>query len=163
MAKGYLEADVCRRILLDQHMDGRQDRLGCELGEAKCDLCEVQPRGTKHVAEEEKEEPLVPASPAREREALERAMAVEQQRIELRQRRRAEQVVYELERLDQFLQRWSYVCAICMATRADASQHAWKRCPRASAAQMASIEEEVKMLYYVKWDKYTRCLYCWAP
>lgn len=30
----------CRRIYLDGVMDGRTDRLGCEEGEAQCDLCQ---------------------------------------------------------------------------------------------------------------------------
>ncbi|KAK3066814.1 hypothetical protein LTS18_001482 [Coniosporium uncinatum] len=29
----------CRRVVLDGHLDGREDRGGCEEGEGKCDVC----------------------------------------------------------------------------------------------------------------------------
>jgi superfamily II DNA or RNA helicase len=36
----YIQAKAgCRRIYLDGVMDGRTDRVGCEEGEAQCDLC----------------------------------------------------------------------------------------------------------------------------
>lgn len=35
---------VCRRIVLDEYLDGRRDRAGCEPGEVPCDVCTQQAR-----------------------------------------------------------------------------------------------------------------------
>jgi superfamily II DNA helicase RecQ len=36
----FISGSQCRRIHLDQEMDGRVDRVGCEDGEEKCDVCQ---------------------------------------------------------------------------------------------------------------------------
>jgi superfamily II DNA helicase RecQ len=41
----FLSGEKCRRIYLDQEMDGRVDRERCEEGEEQCDCCEFQVRG----------------------------------------------------------------------------------------------------------------------
>ena len=33
---------MCRRVIMDQIMDGRMDRVGCEEGEEPCDVCKKQ-------------------------------------------------------------------------------------------------------------------------
>jgi superfamily II DNA helicase RecQ len=172
-AKEFLTTESCRRIAIDKHMDGRQDRQQCEVGESKCDLCEKHPSGTKRQAMreereeteelEELEETTVAAEAEEERRELERAIAIEERRIEIQQRRKTEQVVYELERLEHHFQRWSNACAICMAVRADPAQHSWKTCSEANKAQIKAMEEKVRFVHRVKWEKYTRCLYCLAP
>lgn len=169
-AKAFLGAASCRRIVIDKHMDGREDRRQCETGESKCDLCEQDPHGTKRPAEEEddrvQDSPLADTAAIRveqERQTLERAILVEQQRVEIRQRRRTEQVMYELERLQQHLGHWSRTCAICMAVRAESSSHLWKECPTATAEQRGQIESYVRFMHRVRWDKYAGCFYCWAP
>ncbi|KAI0993958.1 hypothetical protein K3495_g14226 [Podosphaera aphanis] len=45
--KAFVNGEKCRRIIMDQKMDGRTDRLGCEIGEVKCDICFSMPRGTR--------------------------------------------------------------------------------------------------------------------
>ena len=61
--KKFVEGERCRRVVLDEYMDGRWDRRGCEMGEERCDVCQGKPRGTKRrrirvgfPAEEEGEE-----------------------------------------------------------------------------------------------------------
>jgi superfamily II DNA helicase RecQ len=36
----FISGEYCRRICLDQEMDGRIDRVRCEDGEERCDVCE---------------------------------------------------------------------------------------------------------------------------
>lgn len=36
----FLSGEKCRRIFLDAEMDGREDRVRCEEGEERCDVCE---------------------------------------------------------------------------------------------------------------------------
>jgi len=38
---GFISGARCRRIHLDQEMNGRTDRVGCEGGEEKCDVCQL--------------------------------------------------------------------------------------------------------------------------
>lgn len=180
-AKDLLTAE-CRRAAIDKHMDGRQDRQQCELGEAKCDLCEQRPHGTKRLVEairteaedERRKREQAMAEKRRKQEQamvekrrkLEQAMAVEQQQVERQQRQRTEQVVYELERLHGHLQRWSRVCAICMTTQTDPVEqtgHDWRNCQRADEKSRQDMAGQVRFLYRVKWDKFARCNYCWAP
>ncbi|CAA9960673.1 DNA helicase recq [Pyrenophora teres f. maculata] len=169
-AKEFLTGELCRRIAIDKHMDGRQNRQQCELGESKCDICEQHSSGTKRQAvEEEQEEPeetqadTAAMAAEEQRKDLERAMVVEERRVEIQQRRRTEQAVYELERLEQHLQRWSNACAICMAIQANPARHCWKECPKATEVQIKLMQAKVTSMHHVKWEKYARCYYCWAP
>ena len=43
--KEFLSGEGCRRIPLDRLMDGRMDRVTCEVGEQRCDVCRGQVRG----------------------------------------------------------------------------------------------------------------------
>ncbi|KAK1914352.1 hypothetical protein P3342_007598 [Pyrenophora teres f. teres] len=87
-AKEFLTGESCRRIAIDKHMDGRQNRQQCELGESKCDICEQHSSGTKRQAVEEEQEEPEPETQAdtaamaaeEQRKDLERAMVVEERR-----------------------------------------------------------------------------------
>jgi len=46
----FISGERCRRIYLDQEMDGRIDRIRCEEGEERCDVCQ---KDDKAVAEAE--------------------------------------------------------------------------------------------------------------
>ena len=35
----FISGEQCRRIHLDQEMDGRTDRIQCKEGEEQCDVC----------------------------------------------------------------------------------------------------------------------------
>jgi hypothetical protein len=69
-AKEFIKACSYWRIVLDKHIDSKQDWLGYEQREAKYDLCEMQLRRIKQIAEEEEAKTLnkllVLASAARE-------------------------------------------------------------------------------------------------
>jgi hypothetical protein len=41
----------CRRVVLDEQMDGRVDRIACEAGEEKCNICQGSLRGVKRNRE----------------------------------------------------------------------------------------------------------------
>lgn len=36
----FTRGDVCRRVILDEVIDSRINRVGCEEGEEACDVCE---------------------------------------------------------------------------------------------------------------------------
>lgn len=43
----FVEGGKCRRVVLDEQIDRRTDRIGCEAGEAKCNICQRVPPGVK--------------------------------------------------------------------------------------------------------------------
>jgi len=45
--KDFWEGVECRRVIFYREMDGRVDRRGCEVGEARCDVWRGAPRGEK--------------------------------------------------------------------------------------------------------------------
>jgi superfamily II DNA helicase RecQ len=47
----FIGGEKCRRVVLDEQMDGRMDRVGCEAGEDRCDICQGSPRGVKRSRE----------------------------------------------------------------------------------------------------------------
>lgn len=49
----YLEGDRCRRAVLDQDMDGDQERKACRTGEQFCDVCQGQGKKRVRVVAEE--------------------------------------------------------------------------------------------------------------
>lgn len=168
-AKDFLSAESCRRVALDRHMDGRQDRQQCEAGEAKCDLCEQLPRGVKRKTAEKEQDAegqmsttAAAAAKARRKE-LEGLAALEERKIEIQLRRKTEQAGYQLERLRQHLDRWSKACVICMAAHAKSADHRWEHCQNASEAQINAVQEKIRWMHWVKWESYARCNYCWAP
>ncbi|KAF3020323.1 hypothetical protein E8E12_000192, partial [Didymella heteroderae] len=164
-AEEFLSTDTCRRIPIDRHMDGRQDRERCEAREAKCDLCKQCPRGTKRRVEDEAPGQLFTAVAAAEAEQarFERTLAVDEQKVEIQLRRRREEAQYSLERLQEHFSRWKDVCIICMAVEAESASHKWEACPNASEAQIQAIEKSIKWTHSVKWAAFARCNYCWAP
>jgi superfamily II DNA helicase RecQ len=169
--KEFLDDGQCRRISIDKEMDGRTDRQRCEPGEEKCDFCQLHPGGLKRAAAEEaQEEGPAPQQTTeaqrREGEVQERmaAMAVEQRRLEIGQRRKTELLAYELEKLQTYFERWSQVCAICMArTRAVEKGHGWEECPEADTVQLQDMHSRVQWLETVPFQPYARCTFCWAP
>lgn len=171
--RAFLDADRCRRISIDEEMDARKDRQRCEPGEEKCDVCQQHPGGLKRAAVEEgperqKEEQVQQATTdaQRENEEVEKrmaAIAVERRRLEIRQRRKTERVAYELERLQRYFERWSQVCAICMARNGAAESHSWEECPAADTTQRQAMRDSVRWVDTVPFQPYSRCNFCWAP
>lgn len=45
----YLDGGKCRRVILDREMDGRVDRIACESGEKRCDICSGSARGRRRT------------------------------------------------------------------------------------------------------------------
>jgi hypothetical protein len=102
--------------VIDRYIDGRGDRRGCEVGEAQCNLCEANPRGTKRQNQAKSQAAAVDAVDKRRRK-LKQARCAKEQEIELIQQQKTEQTRYKLEQVEQHLQQWVGVCTICMAVK----------------------------------------------
>jgi hypothetical protein len=89
--------------MIDRYMDRRGDQQGCKVGEAQCNLCEANPRGTKRQKQAKLQAAAVDAVDKRQRK-LKQAQYAKEQEIKLIQRRKTEQTRYKLERVEQHLQ-----------------------------------------------------------
>ena len=43
--KEFIDGKTCKRVVMDREMDGRVDRVGCEVGEERCDVYKEYTRG----------------------------------------------------------------------------------------------------------------------
>jgi superfamily II DNA helicase RecQ len=170
--KEFLGGHTCRRIALDKHMDGRQDRTGCESGESRCDVCRGRPRGTKRrrtVANND-EEPNESSKVARTDVGMieERAYAEfeeERQTYEkMEEQRRCrtigrEDAVHQLRR--QF-ESWSGRCVICRIQGRDGEDHMdWRECPHGDV-ERPTTQKAWDWLGGIRFEPYSQCWGCWA-
>jgi len=45
--KEYMDGRLCKRVVLDKEIDGRVDRVSCEIGKERCGVCEGKIGGRK--------------------------------------------------------------------------------------------------------------------
>lgn len=93
----FLDGDICRRVVLDREMDGRVDRLGCEIGEEKCDICQQRPRGEKRRRDRLLEESDIEEEA--DIEEIENRLEIEN-RIEIEMKERENRLEIEMERAE---------------------------------------------------------------
>ena len=167
----------CRRVGLDGYLDGREDRVGCENGEALCDICggaeegvDEEEIGGEEIGEEEMEEDEGRASDG----AVEQVM-VDREEVqgEFQQQERERQgpregfiqsrqrEFIEVEWLRQQLQQWAGRCGICEAAGLGQSSHDLRRCWREESRQ---AKEMVKMVEgKIKFEMFSGCFWCRIP
>jgi RecQ family ATP-dependent DNA helicase len=157
----YLSGIICRRVVMDTIMDGRKDRVGCETGEEKCDVCKSweEEEGSEEGNEEGEEEADI-----RERE-----IAVQQLRGRAAQRAAQEQE--ELQRLKQLLEdRFLDGCIFCWSAGIEDRDHLSLQCPMAEAYGqrcMDVIEKGRKMERFLQREgiaeRFGCCFGCFVP
>jgi superfamily II DNA helicase RecQ len=173
----FLQGYQCRRISLDRTLDGRTNRTGCEEGEEKCDVC-LQSESGKEAQELSTEEAEA-ASPSDRR--VERGskrqwsstQEFQQQEGQLREMKRARRAatttsIVDLNQLHTKFVTWSKVgCLVCWAQGqqewTQQTSASWQSCQQHSSSasqQMEAVFEKVKALHC---EKYSGCLFCWAP
>jgi RecQ family ATP-dependent DNA helicase len=171
----------CRRVVLDGYLDRREEeRVRCEEGEEKCDVCSRA--AGEEVAEEAEEDKDISDSEenseensevgsssgecATQTEQEERRQEFEQQQQARRGPRQTlmgqrQQEFAEVEWLRQQLARWAKRCAICEAAGAGASGHDVRQCwrveSRRAQAMIKVVEEKIKM------EAYSGCFWCGVP
>ncbi|KAK1837415.1 hypothetical protein CCHR01_19963, partial [Colletotrichum chrysophilum] len=117
--------EVCRRIVLDEVMDGRVDRSGCEEGEEACDIC--QQRASEVMWADDGD-----GHGARDDEEIRAAFETSQQAGQFRQwQARAERsgLGEEGESFKQQLARWAGRCTYCGIRRRESDGHTLDDCP----------------------------------
>ncbi len=141
----------CRRRALDLTMDGREDRVECEEGEVKCDICgEDESVGQEDEEDEEDEEVEEFVEEVERREWI-RNVGVEKQS-------EVERIKWRLiEQLD----KWGRQCALCLVEwKEDAGTHVFAECSKEEAHQAKQSCAELEKIRY---EVYSCCFFCGTP
>lgn len=176
---GEGEAATCRRVVLGGYLDSREvERVGCEEGEEKCDVCRgAQEETDEEMGEEESEAGssdggemgAVEAGGAErqretEREEVQRAFR-QQEQTRRGPRQRLMQVQQEayasMEWLRRQLARWANRCGICEAASNGQSAHDVRRCWRAESQQVKEMIEKVEQ--EIQFERFSGCFWCGVP
>ena len=144
----FIQPDLCRRIIMDRVMDGRDDREQCEEGEEKCDVCradeEVRERMISQVWIEDVEDDendeafadsgvaLTQSSPCPRIEALQDQFQRQQhqrqwQRTQMFNEQREEAI--EIDEFRRQLEEWRSTCPLCRVQGQGAQDHVLEDCP----------------------------------
>jgi len=161
--ESYVSGRVCRRVVLDSMMDGREDRDGCEDGEELCDVCQ---RRSEEVDLEE----LDISEDGEEVGMRERELAVQEARRQAISRAAEGQEEFQLfqRRLEQ---RLLDGCIFCLAgSGAEDRGHSGLRCPRAlgmGGKVCESFQAAGKMERFLRrWgvvERFGCCIGCFVP
>lgn len=164
----FLKGDRCRREILDEVMDAPRARLGCELEEETCDVCQrwwVQERHKDVGGSEGRPTTTTSSSPP--------VVITDEDRIVLedqaRQRRWTRQQVIErrcregmeVKEMMEYLDEWNHKCPLCHLRSEASPWHQIKECPREEAKQiMASVDG---MVGKIRYERFSCCYYCGVP
>ena len=151
----------CRRAVLDGYLDGREDRNGCEDGEALCDVCGGVYGAIEEAAQEEQEMGDGASAEVEQEEEQQRFWQQERERQGPREdfMRKRQQEFGEVEWLRRQLQGWTGRCGICEAAGAGQSRHDLRRCWR---EESRGAKEMVKMKK-IKFENFSGCFWCGVP
>ena len=179
-----IEGGKCRRVVLDEYMDGVGDRMMCEDDEAKCDICRGSTREADEreegdfesmendiddVAEEqEAESEMINDSGENEGgsqsgdEAEDVYRRQQQQRQQMRQRQqvRASQEGSEIEELGRQLRRWHGRCPMCFG-RAEEDRHELMECEQERSRAAQEVYRRTRAM--IRYEKYSCCFRCGLP
>jgi superfamily II DNA helicase RecQ len=152
----FLGGEECRRVVLDEVMDGSADRETCTDEEAACDVCEgnAKPEDIQAVGPEERSRDVV------------RSMEADgiQQRERLRLRR--EQEWAESAGLRELIELVAANCLCCWLAGHD-TEHGHYDCPYREGELWSDVEEKTQDLRRsvtkARWAQYSGCFSCGLP
>ncbi|KAF5513901.1 Bloom syndrome protein-like protein [Colletotrichum fructicola] len=159
----YIRGEVCRRIVLDEVMDGRTDRSGCEEGEEACDMC--QQRASEVMWADDGD------GHGDRDEEIRAAFESSQQAGQFRRwQARAERsgLGEEGETFKQQLARWAGRCTYCGIRRRESDGHTLDDCPGRGeqawgwTAQYRRQMEEA-MFDGRRMENFSSCFHCGLP
>jgi superfamily II DNA helicase RecQ len=168
----YIEGDSiapsCRRRVLDEYLDGREGRQGCEEGEERCDVCrepdeEIEEDDSEeHSADNPEEEEVGNVDTERE-EARRAFQQQEQERQGPRQTfmQQRQQEFNDVEWLRRQLAWWTNRCGICEAAGNGQSEHDVRRCWRPESRDVRDAIKTVEE--QIKFESYSGCFWCGVP
>lgn len=153
----FVSGKACRRVVLDEVMDGRRSRRGCEDGEERCDICQELGCGFG-----EDSSVTVSGKAVSLGERLEFDQQVKERewtRSQVTQRRQEEGMA--VKELVEQLDKWNKVCPLCH-WRGGAEQMHWiEQCPRAEADNIQQIVQGMRK--GVRYQEFSGCYHCGTP
>jgi len=176
----YIKGQCCRRVVLDRVMDGWMERLGCEEGEAACDICahwereaEVEedirlaeggegPEEADGAEEDKDNQDLVRADEEFERQRR-------QQRLERwMMEREAMEAAKEVEEFKEELASWADSCIVCRLAGAQEQEHELESCPGRGSEDWEVMDSgrqlvEAEMFGRRRFERFSGCFHCGLP
>jgi hypothetical protein len=139
LIKRFVDRNECRRIVLDEYLDGRTNRRACEAEEEPCDVCFT---GVEASVE----------SAGASVEALQRETAY------MRVIQRGKQEALDLDELKEELYAWANRCVVC-CVRGRADDHELYYCSEGSA-----FKDWVRATRSaIRFPQYAACFGCGLP
>jgi superfamily II DNA or RNA helicase len=153
----FMEGDRCRRVVLDQYMDGRPNREGCEEGEEPCDVCHGRRGGVFEDSAGAEDE-----NPQDEADRIEfQRQQRERQWLRERVLRIKSQEAINVEDLAARLEEWEGRCPLCYVRGKPAQGHGLMTCESEGAEEVQEVYQHMKK--GVRWEKYSCCFQCGVP
>lgn len=158
----YMQGDLCRRVVLDEVMDGYEQRMQCEDGEEMCDICRHAHR--THIPSSSDAASInaasIDAASMEGEEIQQQRHALELPHQQMQQRRQKEAL--ENRTLIDQLEMWSGICPWCLVRRCpDATEHTLAECTDARAYVVQGIQDQMKR--GIRFANYSGCFNCGTP
>ena len=180
----------CRRVVLDEYMDGVMDRMQCDDQEAPCDVCrgihgddhgdeeenngeedqtDDDPESMAMSMEDSEDHPMgdhsesTTASIEDSDDEIDTEFRQEQQQREYIRRQRQMQVSHEgseMEELQQQLRRWHNQCPVCWIQRRD-HRHNLMQCSHENSRRAQKVYQDTRQR--IRYEKYSCCFHCGLP
>lgn len=181
----FLQGNACRRVILDQVMDGRMSREACEEGEEQCDVCqEREKESRRQVAREriinrlgQEDDGIVDAEDSgfvgagSEIGGLSQAVSAEELEFYTQEQQRAwaqhvvteqrRQEGREVEMLAVFLERWKLHCPLCLVRGDESRGHHIQECLAEGADLVREGVEDLRKR--IRFEPFSCCYYCHVP
>jgi superfamily II DNA helicase RecQ len=158
--KELMDGVGCMREVLDEAMDGRGDREGCQEGEEACQRCRALRSGEAESDEEVGMTPPAQVEEERERAEFEQQLSVRRIRA-VHEAACQGQGAIEVEELVHMMEEWKAGCQRCRAWGVRGRDHDIWTCEREGAKEIqAGMEAFEKMK---RWALYSCCFPCGLP
>jgi superfamily II DNA helicase RecQ len=186
----FVQGDMCRRVILDQVMDERMDREGCEEEEEACDICQERAREAERrilrarfieAMEEHDDSGVVLDQDEVDSEgSFNRGFGCERRagvgiasevefHLQETQREWTQSMIVQqrreeawgVQRLEEHLEQWMLRCPWCVVRRQDGHGHSIEGCLHEGAH---AIQEGIAdMQEKVRFEKFSCCFECHVP
>lgn len=159
----FIATEGCMRVILDQEMDGRVDRVGCEDEEEKCSQCRagLLIAETNSVGEDRYEEEGLGGELGDNRR-LEFDREVEARRAAAnREMELQSKELLGIQGLEERLDEWKDGCQRCRAWGEGCRGHEIEDCKGVDAAKVRTGLEIIQGL--IRWERFSCCFECGVP
>jgi superfamily II DNA helicase RecQ len=158
----------CRRVVINRVMDGNFQRRGCIAGEEACDLCQ-HTQARELMGDEGCKGSTEDGTDGRaEGSAVVTALKRQDRQrdwINVHVQQKEKQEAYEVEELEQALERFSKRCVYCYVCQYPSTSHSIEQCTAAGAEGVrGGVQEFIRVVQEKRsMERFSCCLYCYIP